>query len=33
VTLTLGSWPADALAKMIGEHMLEHANGEEVAKK
>ena len=33
VTLTLGTWPADALAKMIGMHMLEHANGEEVAKK
>jgi C-terminal processing protease CtpA/Prc len=33
VTLTLGTWPADALAKMIGEHMLEHANGENVAKK
>ena len=33
VTLTLGSWPADALAKMIGEHMLEHANGENVATK
>jgi len=33
VTLTLGTWPADALAKMIGEHMLEHANADEVAKK
>jgi len=28
VTLTLGTWPADALAKMIGMHMLEHANAE-----
>lgn len=28
VSVTLGTWPADALAKMIGMHMLEHANGE-----
>ena len=28
VSLTLASWPADALAKMIGMHMLEHANAE-----
>ena len=28
VSVTLGSWPADALAKMIGTHMLEHARGE-----
>jgi C-terminal processing protease CtpA/Prc len=33
VTLTLGTWPADTLAKMIGMHMLEHANAEEGAKK
>jgi S1-C subfamily serine protease len=33
VTLTLGSWPADALAKMIGMHMLEHANGESAPSK
>src|SRR2546422_974249 len=33
VTLTLGSWPADALAKMIGMHMLEHANSESVPSK
>jgi C-terminal processing protease CtpA/Prc len=26
VPLTLASWPADALARVIGEHMLEHAN-------
>ena len=31
--LTLGAWPADALAKMIGEHMLEHASTEVVASK
>jgi len=33
VSLTLGSWPADALAKMIGMHMLEHANGESAPSK
>ena len=25
LTLTLGSWPADLVARYIGEHMLEHA--------
>ena len=25
VNLTLAAWPADVLAKMVGEHMLEHA--------
>lgn len=25
VTITLGSWPADLVARYIGEHMLEHA--------
>ena len=33
VTLPLGSWPADALAKMIGMHMLEHANSESAPSK
>jgi S1-C subfamily serine protease len=33
VSLTLGTWPADALAKMIGMHMLEHANGESAPSK
>ena len=28
VSLTLAAWPADVLAKFIGEHMLEHANME-----
>jgi C-terminal processing protease CtpA/Prc len=31
VTMTLAPWPADVLAKYIGEHMLEHANGGEIA--
>ena len=31
--LTLATWPADALAKVIGEHMLEHAGNGEVASK
>ena len=33
VTLTLGTWPADAIARMIGEHMLEHASSEVAAAK
>ena len=33
VPLTLATWPADALAKVIGEHMLEHAGNGEVASK
>jgi len=28
VALTLAAWPADAVAKMIGQHMLEHATME-----
>ncbi len=28
VALTLAAWPADVLAKMIGQHMLEHATME-----
>ncbi len=28
VNVTLGAWPADVVAKVIGEHMLEHASGE-----
>ena len=33
VPLTLATWPADALAKVIGQHMLEHAGNGEVASK
>ena len=33
VSVTLGSWPADALARVIGEHMLEHAGSEIAAAK
>lgn len=28
VSLTLAAWPADVLAKMVGQHMLEHATME-----
>ena len=28
VSLTLAPWPADIIAKTIGQHMLEHASGE-----
>lgn len=28
ITLTLGSWPADVVAKYIGQHMLEHVTSE-----
>ena len=28
VNLTLAAWPADVLAKMVGQHMLEHATME-----
>jgi len=28
MTLTLAAWPADVLAKMVGQHMLEHATME-----
>jgi len=28
VSLTLASWPADVIAKSIGQHMLEHASSE-----
>ena len=31
VSLTLAPWPADALARVIGKHMLEHANGDNPA--
>ena len=31
VSLTLAPWPADVVAKYIGEHMLEHVNGGEIA--
>ena len=33
VPLTLATWPADALAKVVGQHMLEHAGNGEVASK
>jgi membrane-associated protease RseP (regulator of RpoE activity) len=33
VSVTLGAWPADALARVIGEHMLEHAGSEIAAAK
>lgn len=33
LTLTLGSWPADMLAKTVGKHMLEHAASAEVSSK
>src|SRR5262245_57029344 len=33
VSVTLGTWPADALARVIGEHMLEHAGSEIAAAK
>ena len=28
VSLTLASWPADVIARSIGQHMLEHASSE-----
>ena len=31
VSLTLASWPADVIARSIGEHMLEHASSGEIA--
>jgi S1-C subfamily serine protease len=33
IALTLGSWPADQLAKTVGKHMLEHAASAEVTSK
>ena len=33
LALTLGSWPADQLAKTVGKHMLEHAANAEVTAK
>jgi len=33
IPLTLGSWPADQLAKTVGKHMLEHAANAEVTSK
>ncbi len=33
VPLTLAAWPADALAKVVGQHMLDHAGNGEVASK
>lgn len=33
VPLTLATWPADALAKVVGQHMLEHAGNGDLASK
>jgi S1-C subfamily serine protease len=33
IALTLGSWPADQLAKTVGKHMLEHAANAEMTSK